>query len=63
MSTHHCFKHIDLPGWEEGSTSVLKWTLENTDFCTNTKYRGWTSIRTQKLLEEVPEINELFEVA
>lgn len=63
MSTHHCFKHIDLPGWEEVSSSVLKWTLENTDFCTNKKYRGWTSIRTQKLLEEVPEINELFEVA
>lgn len=63
MTKNRCFKHIELPGWEQVAESVLEWTIKNTDFCTNKKYRGWTLIHTQKLLGEVPEINELFEAA
>jgi len=63
MSTHHCFKHIDLPGWEEVSSYVLEWTLKNTDFFVNRAYKGWTEIHTQKLLNGVPGINELFDTA
>jgi hypothetical protein len=63
MTKNQCFKHIELPGWEKVAEAVLEWTNKNTDFCTNKKYRGWVSIDTRRLINEVPEINELFESA
>jgi hypothetical protein len=63
MTKNQCFKHIELLGWEQVAESVLEWTIKNTDFCTNKKYRGWTEIHTQKLIREVPNINKLFKSA
>jgi hypothetical protein len=63
MILNRFFKHIDLPGWEKVAETVLEWTNKNTDFCTNKRYRGWTSIDTRKMIFEVPELGQLFESA
>jgi len=63
MILNKFFKHIDLPGWEQVADAVLKWTGEQTDFLSNKKYRGWTSIDTRRMIKEVPELEQLFKSA
>ena len=63
MILNRFFKHIDLPGWEQVADAVLKWTAEQTDFLSNKKYRGWTSIDTRRIVKEVPELEQLFKSA
>lgn len=56
------FRHIDLPGWESVTNCILNWTHEKTDFLTNKTYSGWTPIYTRKMLDDLPELEQLFEI-
>jgi hypothetical protein len=57
------FKHLELPKWEIVTEAILQWTLNNTDFISNKKYRGWIPVDTSEIILRVPSIVELFNAA